>query len=77
MRSKQILFTGIHKTQLVEVDVRAIKANEVLTEMEYTGLTGLIKFTPDGDISRNYMICGGTAERTWEVLEGFDYALEA
>lgn len=50
---------------------------DALTEMEYTGLSGLLKFTPDGDISRNYMICGGTAERTWEVLEGFDYALEA
>jgi len=50
---------------------------DALTGMEYTGYTGLIKFGPDGDISRNYMICGGTAERTWEVLEGFEYALEA
>jgi len=40
MRSKQILFTGIHKAQLVEVDVRAVKANEVLTEMEYTVVSG-------------------------------------
>ncbi|NLF28178.1 MAG: ABC transporter substrate-binding protein [Clostridiales bacterium] len=45
---------------------------DALQNVEYDGLTGFIKFTPDGDISRNYMICGGTAEG-WVVLEGFEY----
>lgn len=70
---------------LVAEAVKAIGDGEItrqaicdaLTGMEYTGVTGLIKFTEDGDISRNYMICGGTAEREWVVLEGFDYATEA
>lgn len=40
MKSKQILFTDVHKAELVEVDVRDIKENEVLTEMDYTVVSG-------------------------------------
>ena len=39
----------------------------------YTGVTGEIKFTEDGDINRNYMICG-VKDGEWTVLEGFDYS---
>ncbi len=47
--------------------------NKALTEMEMEGITGKIKFTPEGDIVRNYMICG-VKDSKWVVLEGFDYA---
>ena len=39
---------------------------------EYTGVTGTIKFEEDGDIKRNYMICGVEGGE-WKVLEGFEY----
>lgn len=39
---------------------------------EYTGVTGSIKFEADGDIKRNYMICGVEGGE-WKVLEGFEY----
>ena len=38
----------------------------------YEGVTGTIKFTEDGDIMRNYMICG-VEDGKWVVLEGFEY----
>lgn len=40
MKSKQIFFTGVHKAELLEVDVRELAENEVLTEMEYTVVSG-------------------------------------
>ncbi len=40
MVSKKIVFTAPHKAELLEVDVRALKDNEVLTEMEYTVISG-------------------------------------
>ena len=40
MKSKQIIFTDTHKAELLEVDVREVGANEVLTEMEYTVISG-------------------------------------
>ena len=40
MKSKKIVFTAPHKAELLEVDVRALKDNEVLTEMEYTVISG-------------------------------------
>ncbi len=39
---------------------------------EYTGVTGAIKFEADGDIKRNYMICGIEGGE-WKVLEGFEF----
>lgn len=48
---------------------------EQLDGMEYTGVTGRIKFNEDGDITRDYMICG-TKDNTWVVLEGFEYSQE-
>lgn len=41
----------------------------------YEGVTGTIKFEKDGDIKRNYMICG-MKDGKWEVLEGFEYGAE-
>ena len=40
MTSKKISFTAIHKAELVEAELREIKENEVLTEMEYTVVSG-------------------------------------
>ena len=40
MITKQIVFTDVHKAELLEVEVRDIKENEVLTEMEYTVVSG-------------------------------------
>lgn len=40
MKNKQIFFTGIHKAELLENEVRDIKENEVLTRMEYTVVSG-------------------------------------
>lgn len=40
MKSKQILFTDVHKAELLQVDVPDVKENEVLTQMEYTVVSG-------------------------------------
>ncbi len=40
MKSKQIVFTAKHKAELLEVDVRELKEDEVLTDMEYTVVSG-------------------------------------
>ena len=40
MKSNKIVFTEIHKAELLEVDVREPNGNEVLTEMEYTVVSG-------------------------------------
>ena len=40
MKSKQIVFTDVHKAELLSVEVRDINENEVLIEMEYTVLSG-------------------------------------
>lgn len=48
---------------------------EALSESENTGITGELNFTADGDIVRNYMICG-VENGKWVILEGFDYAKE-
>lgn len=40
MTNKQIFFTAIHKAELLETEVREIKDYEVLTEMEYTVISG-------------------------------------
>lgn len=40
MKSKKILFTGVHKAELLEVEVRELAENEVLTETEYTVVSG-------------------------------------
>ena len=40
MKSKQIVFTEVHKAELLDVDLRELKENEVLTEMEYTVVSG-------------------------------------
>lgn len=48
---------------------------QALSESENTGITGELNFTTDGDIVRNYMICG-VENGKWKILEGFDYAKE-
>lgn len=40
MKNKQIFFTGVHKAELLENEVREIKENEVLAQMEYTVVSG-------------------------------------
>ena len=40
MTNKKISFTAIHKAELVEAELRELKENEVLTEMEYTVVSG-------------------------------------
>ena len=40
MTSKKISFTAIHKAELVECELRELSENEVLTEMEYTVVSG-------------------------------------
>jgi 2-desacetyl-2-hydroxyethyl bacteriochlorophyllide A dehydrogenase len=40
MKSKKIVFTAIHQAELLETDVRELRENEVLTEMEYTVVSG-------------------------------------
>lgn len=40
MKSKQIVFTDVHKAELLEVDVRPIENDEVLIETEYTVVSG-------------------------------------
>ena len=40
MKSKQIIFTDVHKAELLEVEVSELKENDVLTEMEYTVVSG-------------------------------------
>ena len=40
MTSKKISFTAIHKAELVEAELRELNENEVLTEMEYTVISG-------------------------------------
>ena len=40
MKSKIISFTAVHKAELVETEIGRVKENEVLTEMEYTVVSG-------------------------------------
>lgn len=40
MKNKQILFTDVHKAELLDVDIGAPGENEVLVEMEYTVVSG-------------------------------------
>ena len=40
MINKQIIFTAPHKAELLDVEICEPKANEVLTEMEYTVVSG-------------------------------------
>lgn len=40
MKTKQILFTDVHKAELVEAEVCEPAADEVMTEMEYTVISG-------------------------------------
>ncbi len=46
-----------------------------LAKAQYQGITGYIQFTEDGDINRQYMICG-VKDKKWIVLEGFEYGAE-
>ena len=48
---------------------------QALAESQNQGVTGALNFTPDGDIERQYMICG-VKDAKWVVLEGFEYGAE-
>ena len=68
-----LIKTAIEKIGDGKVTREAIK--DALTGMEMVGVTGRIKFEAEGDITRDYMICG-TKDGKWVVLEGFDYVNE-
>ena len=40
LKNTQIAFTDIHKAEVVEADVKEVTENEVLTQMEYTVVSG-------------------------------------
>ena len=40
MTTKQIIFTEVHKAELLDTELPQLKENEVLTEMEYTVVSG-------------------------------------
>ena len=40
MKTKQITFTDVHKAELLEVEIPQLKDDDVLTEMEYTVVSG-------------------------------------
>ncbi|MBR5528631.1 MAG: zinc-binding alcohol dehydrogenase [Clostridia bacterium] len=40
MKTKQIIFTGVHKAELLECELCKLSENDVLTEMEYTVVSG-------------------------------------
>lgn len=56
-----------------EISREAIR--QALAESKNEGITGALDFTPDGDIKRQYMICG-VKDSKWVILEGFDYSAE-
>lgn len=56
-----------------EISREAIR--QALAESKNEGITGALNFTPDGDIKRQYMICG-VKDSKWVILEGFDYSAE-
>ena len=66
---------------LIAEAVKACGANKVtrkairdnLQNIEFTGVTGPIKFNPAGDVARQYMICGVQNGR-YVVKEGFNYS---
>lgn len=69
---------------LIAEAVRAIGDGEVnrdsirdaLANLDtYEGVTGTVKFEKDGDIKRNYMICG-MKDGEWIMLEGFEYGAD-
>lgn len=68
-----LLAEAIKKIGDGEITRQAIRSK--LAELDYTGITGPIKFTENGDINRQYMICG-IENGEYVVKEGFDYSKE-
>ncbi|MEG7531059.1 MAG: ABC transporter substrate-binding protein [Hungatella sp.] len=56
-----------------EITRQAIRDN--LAKVELEGVTGAIKFNVDGDITRQYLICG-VEDGKYIIKEGFDYSKE-
>ncbi len=56
-------------------DVTRKNIRDNLIKIEMNGITGPIKFNPEGDIARNYLICG-VRDGKFIVEKGFDYAQE-
>lgn len=54
-------------------DITRENIRENLQNINYTGLTGPIKFNADGDITRSYLICA-VENGQYVVKEGFDYS---
>ena len=61
--------------EAIDGDITREAIRDKLAEIDYTGVTGPIKFTENGDINRQYMICG-IENGQYVIKEGFDYSKE-
>lgn len=68
-----LIKNAIEKIGDGEITREAIQ--EALANSQNEGITGALNFMEDGDIQRQYMICG-VKDAKWVVLEGFDYGAE-
>lgn len=68
-----LIANAIEKIGDGEITREAIQ--QALEESQNEGITGALNFLPDGDIQRQYMICG-VKDAKWIVLEGFEYGAE-
>ncbi len=62
-------------TEIGDAPITRDAIRDAVQNIDFNGLTGRIRFTPDGDIQREYMICG-VKDKEWVVLEGFEYGRE-
>lgn len=56
-------------------DITRQNIRDNLAKVDYTGVTGPIKFNENGDITRQYLICG-VEDGQYVIKEGFDYSAE-
>ena len=64
MINKQIIFTAKHKAELLDVELRELNSDEVLTEMEYTVISG-------GTERANIMGMPNTSSKGFPRKEGY------
>lgn len=56
-------------------DITRVNIRDNLAKVEMTGVSGPIKFNEDGDITRQYLICG-VENGEYVIKEGFEYSQE-
>lgn len=56
-------------------DINRVSIRDNLAKVEMTGVSGPIKFNEDGDITRQYLICG-VENGEYVIKEGFEYSQE-